>query len=156
MVKFAIEDIEEATGTGYPAEYAGVVKGRHARRLGMAAGLTGFGVNLVRLEPGAWSSQRHWHTHEDEFVMMMEGEAVLVTDEGETVLHAGDCAGFRPGWRMVTACRTARAPTASSWSPAGVRTQTRPSIPTSIWRRSRGVIPTRTAFAARTGRASSL
>ncbi|MEA1943570.1 MAG: cupin domain-containing protein [Pseudomonadota bacterium] len=97
MKTFAVDDVDEATGTGYPAEYAGAVDGRHARRLGAAAGLTQFGVNLVRLEPGAWSSQRHWHTHEDEFVMMMEGEAVLVGEEGESVLRPGDCAGFPAG-----------------------------------------------------------
>lgn len=97
MKTFAVDDVEEAAGTGYPAEYAGAVGGRHARRLGAAAGMTQFGVNLVRLEPGAWSSQRHWHTHEDEFVMMMEGEAVLVGDEGESVLRPGDCAGFPAG-----------------------------------------------------------
>ena len=60
-----------------------------------AAGLTQFGVNIVRLDPGAWSSQRHWHTHEDEFVYVLEGELVLVTDSGETVLRAGECAGFK-------------------------------------------------------------
>jgi uncharacterized cupin superfamily protein len=97
MTKFAVDDVEEASGTGYPAEHAGVVKNRHFRRLGAAGGLTQFGVNLVRLEPGAWSSQRHWHTHEDEFVVMQSGEAVLVTDAGDTVLRPGDCAGFPAG-----------------------------------------------------------
>jgi uncharacterized cupin superfamily protein len=63
----------------------------------MAAGLTQFGVNLQRLPPGAWSSQRHWHSAEDEFVWIVEGEAVLVTDEGEEILRAGDCAGFKAG-----------------------------------------------------------
>jgi uncharacterized cupin superfamily protein len=66
-------------------------------RLGRAAGLQAFGVNLGRLPPGAWSSQRHWHTHEDEFVMVIEGEVVLVTDAGEEVLRAGDCAAFKAG-----------------------------------------------------------
>ena len=65
------------------------------RALGDAAGLTQFGVNLLHLPPGAWSSQRHWHTHEDEFVWVVEGEVVLVTDAGEEVLRAGDCAGFK-------------------------------------------------------------
>jgi uncharacterized cupin superfamily protein len=63
--------------------------------LGDAAGLTQFGVNLLRLPPGAWSSQRHWHTHEDEFVYMIEGELVLVTDSGEETLRVGDAAGFK-------------------------------------------------------------
>jgi len=66
-------------------------------RLGDAAGLTQFGVNLMRLAPGAWSSQRHWHTHEDEFVYVLEGEVVLVTDSGEEVLRPGDCVGFKAG-----------------------------------------------------------
>ena len=61
------------------------------------AGLTQFGVNLTRLPPGAWSAQRHWHTHEDEFVYVLEGELVLITDAGEETLHAGDSAGFRGG-----------------------------------------------------------
>src|SRR5579871_1387780 len=69
------------------------------RRLGAAGGLTTFGVNLSRLPPGAWSSQRHWHTHEDEFVMVLEGELTLVTDAGEETLRAGDCAAFKAGDR---------------------------------------------------------
>ena len=64
---------------------------------GAAAGLTQFGVNLLRLPPGAWSSQRHWHSAEDEFVYVLEGEVVLVTDDGEEVLRAGDCVGFPAG-----------------------------------------------------------
>jgi uncharacterized cupin superfamily protein len=66
-------------------------------RLGEAAGLTDFGVNLLRLPPGTWSSQRHWHTAEDEFVYVLEGEVVLVTDAGEETLRPGDCAGFKAG-----------------------------------------------------------
>jgi uncharacterized cupin superfamily protein len=65
--------------------------------LGDAAGLTQFGVNLQRLTPGTWSSQRHWHTAEDEFVWVLEGEVVLVTDAGEELLTAGNCAGFKAG-----------------------------------------------------------
>jgi uncharacterized cupin superfamily protein len=57
------------------------------------------GVNLVRLAPGAWSSQRHWHTHEDEFVYVLTGELVLVTDDGEELLASGDCAAFPAGER---------------------------------------------------------
>src|SRR4029079_3632246 len=60
-------------------------------------GLSQFGVNLCRLPPGAWSSQRHWHTHEDELIYVVEGEVVLVTDDGEEVLRAGDSAGFKAG-----------------------------------------------------------
>jgi uncharacterized cupin superfamily protein len=65
--------------------------------LGEAAGLTDFGVNLLRLPPGAWSSQRHWHSAEDEFVFVLQGEVVLATDGGEEVLRPGDCAGFKSG-----------------------------------------------------------
>ncbi len=97
MKKFAASDVEEASGTGYPPEFAKAVAGRHYRRLSVAAGLDQFGVNLVRLEPGAWSSQRHWHTDEDEFIIIQSGEAVLVTEDGETVMTVGDCAGFPAG-----------------------------------------------------------
>jgi uncharacterized cupin superfamily protein len=65
--------------------------------LGDAGGLRDFGVNLMRLPPGGWSSQRHWHSHEDEFVYVLEGEVVLVEDAGETLLRAGDCAAFPQG-----------------------------------------------------------
>ena len=64
------------------------------KALGEAAGLTDFGINLLQLQPGAWSSQRHWHSAEDEFVFVVSGEVVLVTNEGETTLGAGECAGF--------------------------------------------------------------
>jgi uncharacterized cupin superfamily protein len=65
--------------------------------IGDAAGLNDFGINLLRLPPGAWSSQRHWHSTEDEFIWVMQGEVVLITDDGEEVLRAGDCAGFKAG-----------------------------------------------------------
>jgi len=65
--------------------------------LGDAAGITQFGVNLLKLPPGTWSSQRHWHTAEDEFVYVVEGEVVLVTNDGEQTLRAGDSAGFKCG-----------------------------------------------------------
>ena len=84
-------------GTGYPPPYDIPCRERHRTRLGDAAGLDQFGVNLLRLPDGQWSSQRHWHTAEDEFVYVLEGEVVLVEDEGETVLRAGDCAGFKAG-----------------------------------------------------------
>jgi uncharacterized cupin superfamily protein len=67
---------------------------RIRQRLGDAGGLRDFGINLMRLPPGNWSAQRHWHTHEDEFVYVLEGEVTLVEDEGETLLRAGDCAAF--------------------------------------------------------------
>jgi len=84
-------------GTGYPPPYDAPCKDRKRWKLGDAAGLTQFGVNLLRLPDGQWSSQRHWHTAEDEFVFVVEGEVVLIDDRGETVLRAGDCAGFPAG-----------------------------------------------------------
>ena len=87
--------LEPDTGSDYPAPYREAVAGRARRALGDRFGLTQFGVNLTRLAPGAMSAQRHWHSHEDEFVYLLEGELVLVTDAGETTLRAGTCAGFR-------------------------------------------------------------
>jgi uncharacterized cupin superfamily protein len=85
------------TGSRYPAPYDAPCAARTRQRLGDAAGLTDFGVNLLRLPPGVWSSQRHWHTAEDEFLYVLEGEVVLVTDAGEQILKSGDCAGFKAG-----------------------------------------------------------
>jgi uncharacterized cupin superfamily protein len=84
-------------GTGYPPPHDEPCKDRKRWQLGEAAGLTQFGVNMLILAPGVWSSQRHNHTHEDEFVLVMAGEVVLVEDAGETVLRAGDFAGFKAG-----------------------------------------------------------
>lgn len=84
-------------GTGYPPPYAAPCAAREKRALGDAVGLTQFGVNLVRVPPGVWSAQRHWHTAEDEFVYIVEGELVLVTDAGEQVLRPGMVAGFPAG-----------------------------------------------------------
>jgi uncharacterized cupin superfamily protein len=86
-------------GCTYPSPHDLPCRDRRALRLGDAAGLTRIGVNLLELAPGVWSSQRHWHTHEDEFVWVLEGEVVLVDDAGEHVLAAGDCAGFAAGDR---------------------------------------------------------
>jgi uncharacterized cupin superfamily protein len=97
MPKLDLTDIPEHTGTNYPAQFAAPMKERIRQRLGDAAGLTQFGVNLLQLSPGAWSAQRHWHSHEDEFVYIVSGEVVLVTNEGEQTLRAGDCAGFPAG-----------------------------------------------------------
>ena len=91
-------------GTLYPPPYDEPCRARARTKLGDAAGLTQFGVNLLHLPPGAWSSQRHWHTAGDEFVYVLSGEVTLVTDAGEEILHAGDAAGFRPATAMVTAC----------------------------------------------------
>jgi uncharacterized cupin superfamily protein len=97
MKKIDIAAGKTVVGTGYPAPYDEPCRQRKRLRLGDAAGLTQFGVNLLRLPPGVWSSQRHWHTAEDEFVYVLEGEVVLVTGAGEEVLRAGDCAGFKAG-----------------------------------------------------------
>jgi uncharacterized cupin superfamily protein len=97
MPKIDIPALPERRGSRYPAPFDKPCAPRVRKALGDAAGLKDFGINLLTLPPGAWSSQRHWHTAEDEFVFIVSGEAVLVTDEGETILRAGDCAGFPKG-----------------------------------------------------------
>ena len=92
-----IETIKPHVGASYPAPFDAPCRERERRALGDAAGLTAFGVNLLKLPPGAWSSQRHWHSKEEEFVYVIAGEVVLVTDAGEETLRAGDAAGFRGG-----------------------------------------------------------
>jgi uncharacterized cupin superfamily protein len=88
----------EAIGrSGYPEPYRSRVLPRHKRRLGDALGLTRIGINQTTLPPGKESSMRHWHTHEDEFVYVLEGELVLRTEAGEQLLRAGMCAGFPAG-----------------------------------------------------------
>jgi uncharacterized cupin superfamily protein len=99
MKKIDISSAPEKVGSGYPPPFNETGMNKYRRRLGEAAGLSQFGVNLLVLQPGAWSAQRHWHTHEDEFVYVLEGEVTLVTDAGEEVLKAGDCAGFAAGDR---------------------------------------------------------
>jgi uncharacterized cupin superfamily protein len=81
-------------GSTYPAPFGENLAGRAKRALGDALGISQFGVNLVTLAPGSWSSQRHWHAKEDEFVYILEGEVTLVTDAGEEVLGPGMAAGF--------------------------------------------------------------
>lgn len=97
MKKIDIASAPRYEGTDYPPPYDVPCRARVRHALGEAAGLTQFGVNLQRLPPGSWSSQRHWHTMEDEFVWVVEGEVVLVTEAGEEVLRPGDCAGFKAG-----------------------------------------------------------
>jgi len=97
MPKIDVEAITQSNGTGYPAPFDEEVKGRYWRRLAPVAGLTRMGASHVVLKPDAWSSQRHWHDGEDELVIMLSGEAVLVEDDGETVLRAGDVAGWAAG-----------------------------------------------------------
>ena len=84
-------------GSSYPAPFGAEIEGRLKRVLGDALGLTAYGVNLVELAPGAWSAQRHWHSREDEFVYVLEGELTLVTDGGAQVLGPGMTAGFPAG-----------------------------------------------------------
>jgi uncharacterized cupin superfamily protein len=93
--RIEVEKLQVVVGTLYPPPFDEPCRTRERVRLGDAAGLTQFGVNLLRLPPGAWSSQRHWHTGEDEFVYVVSGEVVLVTDAGEEVLNTGECAGFK-------------------------------------------------------------
>jgi uncharacterized cupin superfamily protein len=97
MPKIEVEALEQHSGCNYPPPFAEVCLGSTWRKLGDAADLTDFGVNLVRLAPGKWSSQRHWHTHEDELVYLLAGEVVLVEDDGEHVLKPGDCAAWKAG-----------------------------------------------------------
>ena len=97
MPKVDLNAIEQVNRTGYPPPFDQQVTGRWYRRLAPATGLTHFGVSEVTLEPGAWSSQRHWHNGEDEFLVMIEGEAVLVEDDGRAVLRPGDLAAWPKG-----------------------------------------------------------
>jgi uncharacterized cupin superfamily protein len=97
MPKLDLEAIEQTNRTGYPAPYSAAMAGRHFRRLAPPSGLTDFGVSHVTLKPGGISSQRHWHEGEDEFVVILSGEALLVEEGTETMMRAGDCAAFPKG-----------------------------------------------------------
>jgi uncharacterized cupin superfamily protein len=97
MPKIDIANLKTEIYTGYPSPYRDAVAGRERKRLGNAVGLDQFGVNLTRLKPGMQSSQRHWHETEDEFVYVIEGEVVLCENDSETVLRAGDAAGWKAG-----------------------------------------------------------
>ena len=97
MPKIDTSSVPARKGSDYPSSFDEPCAARARRRLGEAGGLRDFGVNLMTLPPGGWSSQRHWHSHEDEFVYLLEGELALIEDGGETVLHAGDCATFPKG-----------------------------------------------------------
>jgi len=99
MAKIDLSTAPRASGTRYPAPFDIPCRARQWLRLGDAAGLTQFGVNLLTLPPDSWSSQRHWHSHEDEFVFVVSGEVVLVSDSGDELLRAGDSAGFKAGSR---------------------------------------------------------
>ena len=132
MPKIDLAAVPAHKGSGYPPPFDAPCATRTRRRLGDAGGLTDFGVNLMTLPPGGWSSQRHWHSHEDELVYVLEGEVTLVEDGGETLLRAGDCATFpkehrqrpspdqqivrdRPSiWRSARATRTTSPPAPTS------------------------------------------
>lgn len=94
MPKIDIASVPQRKGTGYPSPYNEKSLDRLRQRLGDAGGIKDFGVNITQLPPGGWSAQRHWHSHEDEFVFILSGEVVLVEDQGETILKSGDCAAF--------------------------------------------------------------
>jgi uncharacterized cupin superfamily protein len=94
MPKIDLEAIDQTNRTGYPPPFDQPVQGRWYRRLAPPSGLTAFGISHVVLKPGAWSSQRHWHVGEDEFLVLISGEGVLVDDQGEHILRPGDCAAF--------------------------------------------------------------
>jgi uncharacterized cupin superfamily protein len=97
MKKIELAGIPLETGSSYPSPFDIPCRLQTCQRLARHAGLTLFGVNLTVIEPGGWSSQRHWHSHEDEFVWVLEGELTLITDAGEELLRAGECAAFRRG-----------------------------------------------------------
>ena len=97
MKRINLSEVPQSKGTSYPPPFDAPCRERARQALGDAAGLSDFGVNLLQLPPGAWSSQRHWHSAEDEFTWILQGEVVLITDEGEEVLRAGDCVGFKAG-----------------------------------------------------------
>jgi uncharacterized cupin superfamily protein len=97
MPKIDISAVPIDASTLYPQQFRGVVNGREKLKLGNTVGLTQFGVNLTRIKPGAASALRHWHQHEDEFIYVVQGELVLVENDGEVLLKPGDAAGFKAG-----------------------------------------------------------
>jgi uncharacterized cupin superfamily protein len=97
MKKIDIQNAPISSGSRYPKPFDAPCQDKLRRRLSVAAGLKQIGINLLELAPGAWSSQRHWHSRAEEFVHVLEGEVVLVTEGSEEILHAGECAAFLPG-----------------------------------------------------------
>ena len=97
MPKIDLATVSSRRGSAYPAPHDAPCADRLRHMLGDAGNLAAFGVNLMQLPPGSWSSQRHWHSHEDEFVYILSGEVVLIEDGGEQVMVAGDCAAFPAG-----------------------------------------------------------
>jgi uncharacterized cupin superfamily protein len=99
MKKIDLSKVPAQSAGTYPEPFNEPCKAQSVQRLARFAGLTQFGVNVTVIEAGAWSSQRHWHSHEDEFVWVLDGELTLVTNAGEKTLRAGDCAAFKSGDR---------------------------------------------------------
>ena len=97
MKKISIDSVPERRGSGYPPPFDRPCVERVRLPLARSQGITRFGVNLTLIPPGGWTSQRHWHSQEDEFVWILEGELVLISNDGEEVLQAGDCAAFKAG-----------------------------------------------------------
>jgi uncharacterized cupin superfamily protein len=95
--KIPTNSVPVRRGTGYPTPYDQPCLDRVRQPVARSSGLTQFGVNLTVIPPGGWSSQRHWHSHEDEFVWILEGELTLISNDGEEILRAGDCAAFKAG-----------------------------------------------------------
>ncbi len=121
MPKVDLDAITPSNATGYPDPFHNQVQGRWWKRIAPVAGLTEIGASHVTLEPGAWSSQRHWHDGEDEFLVMLSGEAVLVEDDGRTTLKAGDLAawpkGTGIGHHLINESPAARTPAATAARP---------------------------------------
>jgi uncharacterized cupin superfamily protein len=113
--KIDIAVLKPVAGTLYPPPFDEPCRLRERTRLGDAAGLTQYGVNLLRLPPGAWSSQRHWHAKEDEFIYVLSGEVVLATDAGEEMLRAATAPASRAAIPTGTASRTAARRTQWCW-----------------------------------------
>ena len=126
-----VDQVPLGTGTDYPPPHDVPCRQRRRRRLSDAFALSQFGVNLLELAPGVWSSQRHWHERQDEFVYVLEGEVTLVTNEGDTILKPGMFAGFRAGEPNGITWSTVRTPwrASSKWVPA--RPRRPPTTPTS-------------------------
>lgn len=97
MAVKSLKNIPMNSGADHPVPAVDRCKARRKQRLGDAVGIDQFGVNRVELDPGVWSTVRHWHSHEDEFIFVLEGEVTLVTDDGERTLGVGDFAGFKAG-----------------------------------------------------------
>lgn len=123
MPKLDLTKIETRTGSIYPGKLGALMAGRSSLRLGDAGGLTQFGVNLVFIEPGASSSLRHYHMEQDEFMMMTQGELVLVEEDGEQVMQPGDCAAW-PAGRSNGHHLVNRTDTRAAFLVVGTRTET--------------------------------